>query len=236
MNNNGNNALSKVKMIGIVGAIVLGISCFLDFFTASIIYEGKSIYDISVNYFISNNEMKDGVYIFALAISIVIMIFKKKEFRALIMTVISGGILAMDYMDVQEKVAELQSKYDTFSTATVEVSYGPAFYLGIVGIVILGVYFFLHYKNVNSAKPVLTSNNFPNSSFANPQMPNQYPNNMNQNMDYNNQMANQYPNNQNMNYNNQNNMYPGYDNQQMQNMNNYQQPTEYPNNNNNNMY
>lgn len=222
--NNKNNAESKVKTVGIIGAVVLLISCFLDFFTVSIVYEGKSIYELAVNYFISNNEMKDGVYICGLAIAILIMIFKKKEFKALIMTLISGGIILMDYMDVQEKLAELEQQYQTFTTATIKVTYGPAFYLGIVGVVILGVYFFLHYKNVNGGKAVLTSSNYPNSSFANQQT---------QNM---NQMPTSYPDmNQNMNYNNQNNMYQGYDQQQMQNMNNYQQPTNYPNNN-NNMY
>lgn len=222
--NNKNNAASKIKTVGIVGAIVLLISSFLDFFTVSIIYEGKSIYELAVNYFISNNEMKDGVYICGLAVAILIMIFKKKEFKALIMTLISGGVILMDFMDVQEKVAELESQYQTLANATIKVTYGPAFSLGIVGVVILGVYFFLHYKNVKGSKAVLNSSNYPNSNFAN-----QQPQNMNQ-------MPTSYPNmNQNMNYNNQNNMYQGYDQQQMQNMNNYQQPTNYPNNN-NNMY
>ncbi|MBQ7104845.1 MAG: hypothetical protein IJN90_03215 [Bacilli bacterium] len=185
---------NKVNIIAYIGLIIIMIGTFLDFATMSITYEGSVMQSATVNYFVTEGEPKDGIFVFFLAISAMAMIYKNKNMRAMITSLIAGGIVLMDYQSMPETIAEIESEFSFYFSYgfKVEYAYGPALYFCIAGFAILLIYFIAYFKSIGNTNTVtISASNQPTS--YNPQMKYASAD----------QYQNQPQNNQNINYNQQ---------------------------------
>lgn len=190
-----NEDLPKIQLIGFIGAIIMIVGSFLDFVTFSISVEGVNFLSTNVNFFMNQGELKDGLYIMCFAIIIIIFIFKKKPVNVLIASLFSLGVILIDFKGSLEIFNEFKSKYSNdmdMLNANVSLTFGPAFYLCLIGSIIAILYFVLYYMKVSKMNKMLNNSNSASSQFQNVQ--NGYStNDYNQPMNYSNQSS-EYPN------------------------------------------
>lgn len=187
-------AKDKISIIGYIGAIIMAIGSFLDFATIKVNLEDYELLNETINYFSTNGEAKDGLFILVLAIIALCLVHFRKNLLALIPTGIGGAILLADIADMSKRIAEIKDLYnsDLFSYEIV-TSYGPAVYVVAVGVILLIVHSVMYWLEQRKNKLTLSSPPMSNG------MPQPTPQPMsNQGMNYN-QPINQYP---------QNNQYP----------------------------
>ena len=174
-------AKDTASIVGYAGALIMIIGSFLNFLTLKVTSSGTVIFDESVNYFITNGELKDGALVFLFALGALALIHFRKNLIALAPTAVAGLIVLMDYIDSNEKITEIKDLYEGISVwldYNVKASFGPALYVILIGIVAVIVHAVLYYMNKNKAK----------------QMPGQMmPGIPNQNMNYGQPMNNGMP-------------------------------------------
>lgn len=192
-------AKDTASIIGYAGALLMILGSFLNFLTLKVISSGTVIYDESVNYFITDGTIKDGVLIFIFALGALALIHFRKNLIALAPTAVAAIILLMDFLDSKKKIDEIKGLYEGFSEwlgYEIKASFGPALYIILIGIIAIIVHAVLYYMNKKKSQPM------PGQMM--PGMPNQ---NMNYNQPMNNSMQQPMPGPQPMNYN-QNPQYP----------------------------
>ncbi|MBQ7136543.1 MAG: hypothetical protein IJO43_01025 [Bacilli bacterium] len=181
---------SKMQLFGFIGALIMIVGCFLNFATFSIQYEGVNFFSIPANFFMNDGEIQDGMYVVALGISIIMFVFKKKPVNALIAAIVSLGIVLIDCKSCYERIAEFSAQYGG-NGVDVVVALGPAFFLCLIGAIIVIIYFVLCYmaaaklnKQLNSSNTNFNqgqSNSISNNYSNNNDQQNGYPTNFNQN-------------------------------------------------------
>lgn len=197
---NSSDELNKIQLIGFIGAIIMIVGSFLDFATFSLASEGINVLSFPINYFMQDGDIKDGLYITALAVAIIFFIFKKKPFKVLLLSIISLGVVLIDYKDSIEMVETFKDAYGSgMSLYGIEakVTLGPAFFLCAIGAIIVILYFVLYFLKAAKMNKVLNDTGYTNTNLVNNQtqtMPNEYPTpNFNQPMNYEKQ-PNEYSN------------------------------------------
>ena len=140
---------NKLTLLGYLGAVILIIGSFLDFATLSITYEGEEYFSQTVNYFIVDGEPKDGLFVCLLAISLIGTLFKKKHLKALITAAVAGGLVLIDFISTPSDIEAAKQQYSYMFSNGLDVKciYGPAFYVCLIGIIVLAIYFVLYFKN-----------------------------------------------------------------------------------------
>jgi NADH:ubiquinone oxidoreductase subunit 6 (subunit J) len=195
------------SILGYIGAIIVMIGSLLTFATLKVKLNGESILDESVNYFITDGRVKDGMFIFLLAIVAVGLIHFRKNLLSLIPTGIASILVIFDVVDANSRIEDLNKIYESYGSwleYKVDAGFGPAPFIVAVGIILLIVHAVLYIVNKKKANRPPVNNMYNGMNY------NQPVNNMNQNMNYNQPM------------NNQMNMNQGYSQQPM---------NQYPNNN-----
>ena len=199
------------SILGYIGAFIVMIGSILPFATFKVTLNGESILDETINYFITNGKVKDGMFIFLLAIVALGLIHFRKNLFALIPTGVAGLLVIFDVTDANSRIEQLNEIYESYGSwlkYNVDASFGPAPFVVAIGIILLIVHAVLYITNKKKAQRPPMNNMYNGMNY------NQPVNNMNQNMNY------KQPTN-NMNYNQQMNMNQGYN----------QQVNQYPNNN-----
>lgn len=149
---------NKMQLIGFIGALIMIVGGFLNFVTFSIQYEGVNMLSIPTNYFMVDGDLKDGIYMVAFGISIIWLVFKRKPLNAFIMAIISLGLVLIDCKDCYDRIAEFSSQYGGDSIKVV-VELGPAFFLCLIGAIIVIIYFVLCYIAAAKLNKQLNGNN-----------------------------------------------------------------------------
>ena len=133
--NQGNQGLkleipqeNKKIFIGFLICIaVIVIGCFLP-------YAVQKASDISINYISYEGDIKDGVYLIALGIVAIALLFKRKYLTSLILQGISTVIFVIDWLDMADRMDQVNG-YAGLLGDSYKIQYGIGFWLVLVGIV-----------------------------------------------------------------------------------------------------
>lgn len=109
------------QAIGIIGAIAVIVSCFLEFATVS-----SGFYSLPIKLF---DEGKDGPFFLVIAILAIVFFSIKMPLGALIVSIINAVFVCMDITTIQD------AKHIVGSFGT--VSYGVGFWVMVVGAVMM---------------------------------------------------------------------------------------------------
>ena len=137
------------SILGYIGAIIVMIGSLLTFATFKVKLNGESILDESVNYFITDGRVKDGMFIFLLAIVALGLIHFRKNLLSLIPTGIASILVIFDVVDANSRIEDLNKIYESYGSwleYKVDAGFGPAPFIvavgrshGNIGISIVGI-------------------------------------------------------------------------------------------------